>query len=54
MGCCRFCFYTVPDSLLDVQPEAVQRSHFSSSVEELLSSESQPATPIALALLSPM
>ena len=34
----RFCFYTGPDSLLDVQPDAIQRSHSASSVEEFLSS----------------
>ncbi|KAH9914470.1 putative phosphatase regulatory subunit-domain-containing protein [Fomitopsis serialis] len=34
----KFCFYTGSDSLLDVQPEVIQRSHSASSVEELLSS----------------
>ncbi|KZT74059.1 carbohydrate-binding module family 21 protein [Daedalea quercina L-15889] len=34
----KFCFYTGPDSLLDVQPESIQRSHSASSVEEFLSS----------------
>ncbi|KAI0948654.1 hypothetical protein AcV7_009331 [Taiwanofungus camphoratus] len=34
----KFCFYTGSDSLLDVQPDMIQRSHSASSVEEFLSS----------------
>ncbi|KAL6308684.1 putative phosphatase regulatory subunit-domain-containing protein, partial [Sparassis latifolia] len=34
----KFCFYTGSDSLLDVQPDEIQRSHSASSVEEFLSS----------------
>lgn len=32
----KFCFYTGSDSLLDVQPDVIQRSHSASSVEEFL------------------
>ncbi|OCH88225.1 hypothetical protein OBBRIDRAFT_97354 [Obba rivulosa] len=49
----KFCFYTGPDSLLDVQTDTLQRSHSASSVEEMLSSPTSSTNYNASPIMTP-